>query len=148
MLLRQMSCPTSKVPLAGAFGTCHLVYVLLCCLQRRGDLALLPWHRKSCPKVALVLGQLLQARRSGLAVCRGWRGVAERRVAGRVVLEGLLLRPNQCDVGHADLGMLVGLMLSRSQQLGVVRLLRLLVHGVLVDGLRRRRGTGLPPVLW
>ena len=148
MLLRQPSCLTSKMPLASAFGTCHLLYVLLCCLQRRGELALLHGHRKSCSKVALVLGQLLQAKGSGLAMHRGWRGVAACRGVGRVLLKRLLLRPSQRDAGRADLGLLVGLMLRRRQQLGEVRLLLVPGHGVLVEGLRRRRGTGLPPALW
>ena len=74
--------------------------------------------------------------RGGVAVCRG---------GGRVLLERLLLLPNQRDAGRADLGVLVGLMLRRWQQLVEVWLLQVLVHGVLLEGLRRRRGTGLPP---
>ena len=79
---------------------------------------------------------------------RGWRGVAKCRQVDRVVLERLLLRPSQHDAGRADLGLLDGLMLCRWQQLGEVHLLRVLGHGVLVEGLRRQRGTGLPPPLW
>ena len=157
MLLRRMRCPVSKTPLASAFGTSHLLDVLLCCLQRCGEWPLLSWHRKTCPKVVLILGQLLQARGGGLAVRRGRSGLALHpgrcgvalcRGTGRVLLERLLLRPDQRDAGCADLGLLVGLMLRRWVQLGEVRLLRVLVQGVLVEGLRRWRGTGLPPTLW